>query len=51
MKCEICGREVETTFLGKIRGNYVRANGKTHLVCNSCFKVEKNTIKETLSNK
>ncbi len=38
MKCSICGKEIETTFLGKIKGNYYKEDGKLIPLCNSCFK-------------
>jgi DNA-directed RNA polymerase subunit RPC12/RpoP len=38
MKCSICGKEIETTFLGKIKGNYRKKGGKLYAVCNECIK-------------
>jgi hypothetical protein len=38
MKCSNCGKEVETTFLNKPKGNYYKENGKKVLLCNVCFK-------------
>ncbi|MCL4399445.1 hypothetical protein M1293_03000 [Candidatus Parvarchaeota archaeon] len=38
MKCDSCGKEIETTFLGKIKGNYMRENAKTKVLCSTCFK-------------
>ncbi len=49
MKCEICGKEIETTFLKKIKGNYVKKNGKMYAVCNECFMKEGKEIKSKLS--
>ncbi len=34
MKCSVCGKKIETTFLGKIKGTYI--NGKP--VCSECQK-------------
>lgn len=34
MKCEGCGRKIEETFLGKIKGTYIK--GKPY--CNECQK-------------
>jgi transcriptional regulator NrdR family protein len=42
MKCSICGKKMETTFLGKILGTYV----KKKPVCPECQK--KFTTKEEL---
>lgn len=39
MKCEICNNKVETTFLKKIIGSYVKdEKGKQHAVCSNCQK-------------
>ena len=39
MKCEICKTTIETTFLEKVHGSYVKdAIGKKHLVCPQCQK-------------
>lgn len=37
MKCSQCKNKVETTFLGKIKGTYVK--GK--VICSECQKVNK----------
>ncbi len=49
MKCAICGKEVEKTFLEKIRGCYVHKNGKTYVVCSDCQKKYKNNYQEIIS--
>jgi len=47
MKCGICGKKIETTFLDKILGGYVRdKSGKKHAVCSECQK--KHAKKEEL---
>jgi len=39
MKCEICGKKLEETFLNKVVGGYVKdEKGKKHLVCSECQK-------------
>lgn len=39
MKCSICNKSIETTFLNKIFGTYVKdKNGKLHAVCFECQK-------------
>ena len=38
MKCDVCKEKIETTFLEKIVGTYVRVNSKKKLVCNNCQK-------------
>lgn len=35
-KCEICDDKVETLFLGKIYGTYIRKGKKLKAVCSSC---------------
>ena len=37
-KCALCGKQIETTFLGKIKGTYYR--GKP--ICPECKKIELN---------
>lgn len=37
MKCEICSKKIETTFLKKLIGTIVKdVKGKKHYVCNAC---------------
>ena len=49
MKCAICGKEIETTFLNKIKGSYIKYNGKLYAICSNCMKrlkTKENVIKE-----
>ncbi len=45
MKCDICGKEIEETFLGKLKGSVVKIkdNGKNKIyhVCSDCQKTNK----------
>ena len=37
MKCEICNKSIATTFLGKVKGTYVKdSKGKLRAVCFEC---------------
>jgi hypothetical protein len=37
MKCEICSKKIENTFLKKIIGTIVKdKKGKKHNICSSC---------------
>jgi len=36
MKCFKCNKEIETTFLGKIKGTYIREGKKLKAICNEC---------------
>ncbi|MBS3114545.1 hypothetical protein J4448_05575 [Candidatus Woesearchaeota archaeon] len=39
MKCTICGKSIDTTFLNKILGTYIKdSKGKLHQVCFECQK-------------
>ena len=39
MKCEICKKKIEETFLKKILGTHVKdAKGKKHTICKECQK-------------
>ena len=50
MKCEICSKNIETTFMGKIFGTYVKdSKGKKHTICFECQKKFQNK-KDILEN-
>lgn len=39
MKCEICSKAIETTFMNKLLGTYIKdEKGKKHIVCFECQK-------------
>ncbi len=38
MKCNNCGKKIETTFLNKIIGTYIGSGKKKKAVCNECQK-------------
>jgi len=44
MKCTICKKKIDETFLKKIKGTYVKKQGKRHVVCNDCQKIHKEDI-------
>ena len=52
MKCEICGKEIEETFLGKLNGAAVRIKKgesvKVHHVCSECQREYHGKIKEKI---
>ena len=37
-ECNICNKEIEETFLKKIRGTYIKVNKKSKTVCSVCQK-------------
>lgn len=43
MKCNICGKKIEETFLGKIKGAYKGRGKKRKAICSEC---QKNLSKE-----
>ena len=50
MKCKICSKNIETTFMNKILGTYIKDDkGKKHVVCFECQKKFKDK-KEILEN-
>ena len=50
MKCDLCNNKIEETFLEKIKGIYVKVNGKVKNICNNCQKkYSVSEIKEKLS--
>ncbi len=49
VKCGVCGNKLAETFLGKIKGSYVKDKGKTHILCFECqkkFKTKEEILKE-----
>lgn len=38
MKCDICKKKIEMTFLNKIVGTYVGRGKKKRVVCSECQK-------------
>ena len=49
MTCSVCGREIETTFLGKINGNYLREGGKLKAVCSNCFRERGDSVDKKIN--
>jgi hypothetical protein len=50
MKCDICKKAIQETFLKKLVGTYVRdKKGKKHVVCFECQK-KFNSKKSLLEN-
>jgi len=53
-KCDLCGRKIEETFLGKLEGTMVKVKegekNKICYVCPECQKKRKN-LKEELGKK
>ena len=49
MKCSVCGKSIDTTFLNKAIGTYVKdKNAKLHPVCFDCqkkFKTKEEILK------
>ena len=54
MKCDICGKEIEETFLGKLKGTVVKINeggkNRAYHACPVCQKKHKD-LKAELSKK
>ena len=46
-KCALCDAKVETVFLEKVQGSYVKdAKGKKRLVCSACQRLHGAALKE-----
>ena len=45
MKCDLCKNEIEETFLHKIKGSYLKIDGKRKVVCDECQRKYKDKIK------
>jgi len=52
-KCELCKKEIKTTFLDKLDGTIVRTGegetSKKHYACSACQKEHKKDLKEKFS--
>ncbi len=48
VKCDICNEKIETLFLGKIRGTYIKKDNKLRTVCSKCQSRLKEEIQENL---
>lgn len=48
MKCDICKKEIEETFLKKLKGSYVKIGGKLKKVCRECQSKYKDEVKTHL---
>ncbi|MBI2105533.1 hypothetical protein HYT56_01705 [Candidatus Woesearchaeota archaeon] len=48
MKCDICRNEIAKSFLGKIKGTYIKINKDKKIVCDECQSRYKN-LKEKFS--
>ena len=44
VNCNICNAKMDSLFLGKIKGTYLKGKGKLYKVCSDCQK--KYTINE-----
>ncbi len=45
-KCDVCGEKIDSLFLGKIVGTYVRKDKKLKTVCSNCQRKLGNKVKE-----
>ena len=36
MKCSVCSKKIETTFLNKILGTMIKVEGKEKAICPEC---------------
>ena len=51
MKCKICSKNIETTFMGKILGTHIKdSKGKKYTVCHECQKKFANNKAKILEN-
>ena len=51
MKCEVCKKKVNETFLKKVIGTYIKdEKGKKHLICFECQGKFDNNKEEMLKN-
>jgi len=38
IRCSICNKKIQETFLGKIKGTYKKEKGKLEAICSECQK-------------
>ncbi len=48
VKCEVCGERVETLFLDKISGTYIKKGKKLKAFCSNCQRKLGNKLKEEI---
>ncbi|MEK6856908.1 MAG: hypothetical protein AABX49_02750 [Nanoarchaeota archaeon] len=48
MKCDLCKNEITESFLGKIKGAYIKTGGKRKTVCSDCQRKYKGKMGEQL---
>ncbi len=48
VKCDICSKNIEETFLKKIKGTYIKTNKILKTICSDCQKRFKNNLLEQL---
>lgn len=49
VKCDICKKAIETTFMNKILGTYIKKEKKSFPVCSECqSKLKKEEILEKI---
>jgi len=41
VKCDECKEKIEETFLGKIKGTYIKDGKKKKVICSNCQKTTK----------
>ena len=51
MDCEICGAEIKSGVMKKIRGTYIKSGKKLHPVCSNCQKEGEAALREKLRGK
>jgi ribosome-binding protein aMBF1 (putative translation factor) len=51
VECEICGSEIKTGVMKKIKGTYIKGGKKLHAVCSNCQKQGEEAIKDKLGKR
>jgi len=51
VKCEICGSEIKTGIMGKIKGTYVKRGGRLYAVCADCQRAGVEKIEEKIGKR
>lgn len=48
VKCDICNEKIDTLFLGKIAGTYIKKDKKMKSVCSNCQRKLLEKVRESL---
>jgi hypothetical protein len=51
MDCAVCGAELKTGIMNKVKGTYIKKGKKQYVVCRDCQKEGEKALKEKLGKR